>query len=109
MPEARQLVAEVLEASRFRGDSDTVLLLVSELVTNAVRHAATPFEVRVDVDGTHVTVGVVDHDRVHPPRLRRPALTDTSGRGLQIVQEMASSWGTELVDADAKRVWFRVS
>ena len=109
MPEARQLVAEFLVASDFTGDTDTVLLLVSELVTNAVRHAATPLELTITVEGPHVTVGVLDHDRAHPPRLRHPKPLDSSGRGLRIVQELASSWGTELVAGDAKRVWFRCS
>ena len=49
---ARHLVADVLEASSYTGDVDTVLLLVSEIVTNAVRHAATPFELTIAVDGS---------------------------------------------------------
>jgi anti-sigma regulatory factor (Ser/Thr protein kinase) len=83
-----------------------VLLLVSELVTNAIRHARTPFELSVHVDGSQVTVGVLDHDRTQP-RVRHAGPTDTSGRGLHIVQAMAASWGTELVARDSKRVWFR--
>jgi anti-sigma regulatory factor (Ser/Thr protein kinase) len=107
VPEARQLVAAFLTTSRFGGDTDTVLLLVSELVTNAIRHARTPFELSVDVHGPEVTVSVLDHDRMHQPRLRQPAALDTSGRGLHLVQALAASWGTELVARDAKRVWFR--
>jgi two-component sensor histidine kinase len=106
---ARRIVADALEDSQFTGDVDTVLLLVSELVTNAVRHAATPFDVTIRVDGSQVTVEVVDHDRTHPPRLRDPLPDDTSGRGLRIVEELSSSWGSEPVADDAKRVWFRCS
>jgi two-component sensor histidine kinase len=101
------MVAVALREERFTGDVDTVLLLVSELVTNAVKHAATPFDVTVSVAGPEVTVAVVDHDRRHPPRLRDPAPDDTSGRGLRIVQELATSWGTEALSGDGKRVWFR--
>jgi two-component sensor histidine kinase len=99
----------VLEASSYSGDVDTVLLLVSEVVTNAVRHAATPFELTITVDGPQVTVAVVDHDRAHPPKVRNPQPNDTSGRGLRIVDELATSWGSEPVADDAKRVWFRCS
>lgn len=99
----------MLEASRYEGDVDTVLLLVSEIVTNAVRHAATPFELSIAVDGAQVTVAVVDHDRAHPPTVQNPLPNDTSGRGLRIVDELATSWGTEPVEDDAKRVWFRCS
>ena len=100
-------MAAFLTASSYFGDTDTVLLLVSELVTNAVRHARTPFELSVKVRGPQVTVSVVDHDRAHQPRLRHPAALDTSGRGLHLVQQLSNSWGTELVSRDAKRVWFR--
>jgi two-component sensor histidine kinase len=106
---ARRLVADVLAEADYPGDTDTVLLLVSEVVTNAVRHAATSFELTIQVAGPEVTVAVTDHDQVHRPQVRNPRPQDTSGRGLRIVDELATSWGTELVDADAKRVWFRVS
>jgi two-component sensor histidine kinase len=106
---ARRLVADVLAEAHYPGDADTVLLLVSEVVTNAVRHAATPFELTINVSGPEVMVAVIDHDRIHRPQVRNPRPQDTSGRGLRIVDELASSWGTELVDADAKRVWFRCS
>jgi anti-sigma regulatory factor (Ser/Thr protein kinase) len=99
----------VLKAAGYAGDIDTVLLLVSEVTTNAVRHAATPFELIVSVDGPSVTVTVVDHDRAHPPRLQDPGPEDTSGRGLLIVERLATSWGYESVEDDAKSVWFSMS
>jgi two-component sensor histidine kinase len=101
------MVALALRDEQYTGDVDTVLLLVSELVTNAVKHAATPFDVTVSVTGEEVTVAVVDHDRRHPPQMRDPAPDDTSGRGLRIVEELSTSWGTEAVAGDGKRVWFR--
>ncbi len=106
MRAARRLAADALEASRYPGDVETVLLLVSELVTNAVRHAATEFELHLHIDELGVTVAVVDHDRTHPPRLQHPGPTDTHGRGLQIVDQLASDWGSEPVGPDAKQVWF---
>jgi two-component sensor histidine kinase len=106
---ARRLVADVLVQSAYAGDADTVLLLVSEVVTNAVRHAATPFELTISVSGDEVTVAVTDHDGRHRPKVRNPSPQDTSGRGLRIVDQLATSWGTELVANDTKRVWFRCS
>ena len=106
---ARRVVALALRESDWSGDVDTVLLLASELVTNAVRHAATPFDLTVTVDGRDVEVAVVDHDRRHPPKLCDPAPEDTHGRGLRIVEELSADWGTEALPGDAKRVWFRVS
>jgi two-component sensor histidine kinase len=103
------MVAVVLREERYAGDVDTVLLLVSELVTNAVKHAATPFDVTVSVEGAQVTVAVVDHDRTHPPMMRSPTPEDTSGRGLRIVDELSTSWGSESLAGDGKRVWFRCS
>jgi anti-sigma regulatory factor (Ser/Thr protein kinase) len=105
---ARRLVADVLDASHFSGDVDTVLLLVSEVVTNAVRHAATPFELTMTVGVSKVTVSVVDHDREHPPEVQDPGPNDTSGRGLLIVDTLATSWGYDTIDGDAKSVWFEL-
>ncbi|MFD7706671.1 SpoIIE family protein phosphatase [Streptomyces sp. NPDC059785] len=86
---------------------DTAELLAGELVTNAVLHARTDTEVRVwAADGrVHVRVadrcpgrGLVPHDR------HRYACT---GRGLALVQELASSHGVHS-DADHKTVWFEL-
>lgn len=101
------MVALALEECQWSGDRDTVLLLASELVTNAVRHAATPFDLIVSVHGPSVEVAVVDHDRRHPPRVCDPGPEDTHGRGLRIVEELSDSWGSEAMAGDAKRVWFR--
>ena len=79
-------------------------MLTSELVTNAVVHARTRVDVKVEVDTDHMRVEVADSD----PRLPRP--TDhrpdaLGGRGLFLVQELASAWGT-LTCPGGKVVWF---
>ncbi|MDP1818690.1 MAG: ATP-binding protein [Acidimicrobiales bacterium] len=71
-----------------------------------MRHAGTPFELSISVDEAHVTVSVLDHDRAHVPHVRSPRPQDTTGRGLMIVERMATSWGYEDVATDAKTVWF---
>jgi hypothetical protein len=81
-------------------------LLVSELATNAIVHAKTPFEVRVRVAAS-TRVEVTDHSST---ALRvGPASSDSEhGRGLCVVHAIASSWGVE--DAPpGKRVWFELA
>lgn len=58
------------------------------------------------VSGDAVRVEVTD-DAAHPPVLRRVNWDEESGRGLLLVDTLASRWGTEPVGA-GKRVWFEV-
>ena len=109
MRAAREFVATVLADDAFDGDAEAVLLLVSELTTNAVRHAGTPFEVTVDVHGTDVRVAVIDHDGSHLPRVQQPGANDTSGRGLLIVEQLAATWGSDELSNGSKCVWFTLA
>jgi serine phosphatase RsbU (regulator of sigma subunit)/anti-sigma regulatory factor (Ser/Thr protein kinase) len=95
------------------GLADTAVLLASELFDNAVLHAGTDFELAVRADWNEVTVEVSDHGRspledhlAQPrPRYGRAA---THGRGLMMVQNLATTWGTRH-DADGTNtVWFTV-
>lgn len=81
-------------------------LIVSELATNAVRHAGTPFRVRVERDGESVRVAVDDRSDDRPERVEPDGYR--GGRGLRIVDTLASEWGTEPADGGGKRVWARV-
>jgi anti-sigma regulatory factor (Ser/Thr protein kinase) len=84
---------------------EAVELIVSELATNAVTHAATPFTVRLLVDST-VRVELADGS-TDPPVVRRPSSRAAGGRGLVIVEEFADRWGCYPVD-DGKVVWAEV-
>ncbi len=84
-------------------------LCLSEVVTNAVLHAATPSTVRVSfVDGA-VLVSV--KDRAGPRRPGRPQATGdpdllrVHGRGLQLLEALSSRWGNDR-DAGGTTVWF---
>jgi anti-sigma regulatory factor (Ser/Thr protein kinase) len=81
-----------------------VALMVSELASNAVRHAGTPFTVRVSDDRERIDV--ID---TGPglPRVERIDPHAAGGRGLRIVEELSGSWGVEH-HADTKSVWFTV-
>jgi anti-sigma regulatory factor (Ser/Thr protein kinase) len=106
---AREFVADALDAQGYHGDTEIVLLLASELVTNAVRHAATPFEIRVDVDDDEgVRVVVIDGDVDHDPRVCYPGPDDTNGRGLQLVDQLSAVWGSDRI-GQGKAVWFTLA
>jgi anti-sigma regulatory factor (Ser/Thr protein kinase) len=85
---------------------DTVQLLVSELVTNAVLHAASAPTVAIHLFDDHVHVEVLD-DRNQDARLTE-AHDDESGRGVALVDALAERWGTIVVEA-GKIVWFDVA
>jgi anti-sigma regulatory factor (Ser/Thr protein kinase) len=83
----------------------TALLLTSELVTNAVLHADTGDVLLViDLDATRLLVKVIDGDRSVPER-RIADPSDDTGRGLALLDELASSWGT-VPEGAGKAVWF---
>jgi anti-sigma regulatory factor (Ser/Thr protein kinase) len=83
--------------------AERLALVVSELASNAVLHAGTPFTVRVWRGPDRVRVEVMDRsDRLPAPRDHDP--TAVSGRGLAIVGTLADRWGVEVVSG-GKCVW----
>jgi PAS domain S-box-containing protein len=84
---ARQLAAWGLEEITF-----TTELLVSELVTNAIRHAHEPIQLRIILDGV-LSCEVFDGSS-SAPQLRRADRYDEGGRGLMLVAQLAERWGT---------------
>ena len=84
----------------------TATLLVSELVANAVLHTNTPVEVVVRPTGEGVRVEVRDGSRSLPVRKNYSTLSGT-GRGLMLVERMASAWGAEATP-NGKVVWFEL-
>ena len=85
---------------------DPVLLLTSEVVTNALLHSGTRLTVQVERSGAGVQVGVEDGSTV-PPVHRRHSTTASTGRGVQLLEAIAQEWGW-LPTAHGKLVWFRV-
>jgi anti-sigma regulatory factor (Ser/Thr protein kinase) len=83
--------------------TDTVELLVSELVTNALVHGAGTIGLRLIKGGT-LLCEVYD-DGADLPRLRHAEATDESGRGLQLVSHLTARWGTHRAEP-GKVVWF---
>jgi anti-sigma regulatory factor (Ser/Thr protein kinase) len=88
-------------------DPDEVaMLLTSEVVANAVRHAATACAVRVNLEGDLLRVEVADGSPALP-RPRRPGPEDLGGWGLLLVESFARQWGAEPTPT-GKVVWFTV-
>jgi len=100
-------VATALRAwGRDEGMGD-VLLVASELVTNAVIHAPQgAVDLTVTVADSVVRIEVVDCSRVLPEP-HRPTDEGTNGRGLLLVDAVADTWGAEL-GPSGKRVWAEV-
>ncbi|MFI8084451.1 ATP-binding protein [Kitasatospora sp. NPDC086009] len=88
--------------------AEDVVLMVSELVTNACVHApGGPYELRLAWDGSRLRIEVGDAGR-EPPRLRRPADRGApGGHGLRVVDRLARAWGYR-PERDGKTVWAEV-
>ncbi|MDH6484329.1 SpoIIE family protein phosphatase [Streptomyces sp. SAI-127] len=103
------LVGEV-RASAMRWLSDRGLeeaafaaeLILSELITNAIRHGAEPIRVRL-LYGRTLICEVSDASNT-APHLRRAASTDEGGRGLFLVAQLSQSWGTRYLP-EGKVIW----
>lgn len=86
---------------------DDLALLVSEMVTNAVRHAAAPVSLEVEGDGETVLIAVSDGSARAP--LARDADADAEGgRGLLLVDLLSSAHGVR-PEATGKTVWAAVT
>jgi anti-sigma regulatory factor (Ser/Thr protein kinase) len=100
-------VGDELPAPRLRD----VRLLVSELVTNAVRHAGidagAPIRLVIDAGDGRVRIEVLDRGRGFEPRAPEPDPARASGWGLFLVAELADRWGVEGADPGT-RIWFEI-
>ncbi|MEV5775422.1 ATP-binding protein [Streptomyces antimycoticus] len=109
---ARRLLRQELTAKQISTDMlATAELLLSELVTNAVRHAHVPpgqeIEVRYKLSDSHLRVEVADTSDVQPEQ-RAADNGDERGRGLLLVDSLATKWGVSPRNVIGKFVWFEL-
>lgn len=86
-------------------DEDTAYaaeLIVSELITNAIRYGAPPLRLRLIKN--HTLTCEVHDDSATSPQLRHARTVDEGGRGLFIVAQLAQRWGTRYT-TEGKTVW----
>jgi anti-sigma regulatory factor (Ser/Thr protein kinase) len=106
---ARRFVRSALESVEADGTViETAELLTTELVTNAIVHAGTKSQLFIQAAKGVVRVEITDPD----DRLPSMAVHDTEavgGRGLIIVNGLASAWGVEATTEGGKTVWFELS
>ena len=104
---ARALVRDLCATASIGPQAvETAVLLVTELVSNAIQHGGGSALVDADVDRTRLRVSVADSD----PRLPTAALAAIDaerGRGLLLVEALSSRWGATPLD-DGKVVWFEL-
>ncbi len=105
--EARSFMRDVLAETGAPVDVvDSAVLLISELATNVTLHARTHLQVSVRVDDSDLWAEVKDWNSRVPQPCHTP-VDATSGRGLQMLDILASNWGIRR-GAEGKVVWFRL-
>ena len=91
--EARIAIARFLSKAQLSQLTDDAQLLASELVTNAVRHASGPIDVRAYVRDGFLRLEVGDSSVHCTPELRQADADDESGRGMELVDKLSARWG----------------
>ena len=107
---ARRQTRDALASWELGQLEETAVLLVSELVSNAVRHArssASGLQLRLAPSRSCLRIEVTDADP-RPPQPRAPAGLDESGFGFVLVDALASSWGVDHA-ANGKTVWIELA
>jgi len=105
--QARRFVTEVVTAARADAYLDTAQLLTSELVTNGIVHAHTDLQVIVEATATWVRVEVIDGNPMLPVRKTYTENAQT-GRGMEMIELLATDFGVTPLADEGKRVWFRL-
>ncbi|MFI7245361.1 SpoIIE family protein phosphatase [Streptomyces qinglanensis] len=102
VPRVRAAVSAQLTGWGLAGLADTTELILSELITNAMRYGAGPIKVRL-LHSRTLTCEVYDQS-LTSPHLRYAATMDEGGRGLFLVSQLAARWGTRYTK-DGKVIW----
>ena len=95
----RRLITQIAGVA----EDHPAVLVASELATNAVKHARTPFEVVINAQES-IRIEVIDQAPA------TPAMTEPSmhGLGMRIVAQLSDRWGADQIDGNGKTVWAEV-
>ena len=104
---ARRYAVETCRTVGYRGDCDTLVLLVSEVATNALIHGEGQVRVRVLDHGPRLRVEISD-DSAAMPTLRDLDRNAEGGRGLALIDALAAAWGAD-PEPHGKTVWFELA
>lgn len=102
--QARVFVSRHLAEHQLSHLVDPVRLVASELATNALTHARTAFTVALSATPEAVLLSVSDGNESVPVRGSH-RVTDSGGRGLQIVEALSVDWGVSTENGGSKTVW----
>jgi anti-sigma regulatory factor (Ser/Thr protein kinase) len=102
--DARRFVVHCLHEEGLGALADPAALVVSELATNAVKHAQSWFEVRVARHEDHLVLEVHDESDTFPSMTDGRTLA-TGGRGLHLVDALSHDWGVQPQPLGGKCVW----
>lgn len=104
---ARLIVRETLSKWGLAEIEEDASLLVSELMANVVLHAQGTCQLEIEYDGARLRVGLRDESSRVPVRRHRSRLAAT-GRGLALVEALATEWGCDSSEQGGKLVWFEL-
>ncbi len=104
---ARNTVADAVAIAGYPELVEPARLIVGELASNSVLHAASPFHVRVSCQPPALRIEIADDSGIEPT-LRSPEPERPGGRGMMIVAALASSWGT-ISSPAGKTVWVELA
>jgi two-component sensor histidine kinase len=99
---ARTLATDQLDAWGLADAAYVTELVVSELVTNAIRHGTPPIQLRLIRD--HTLICEVSDTSSTAPHLRRARVFDEGGRGLLLVAQLTQGWGARQTTT-GKTIW----
>lgn len=91
-----------------RALEETVALLVTELISNGVRHAGTTLELLLDYEGTCLRVSVTDRAPSLSVSKGRRARAEFGGWGLDLVDALSARWSVDVDGSGTKAVWFEI-